>query len=204
MNKELSAAKSGLLRRAASLVKTITKLRSNAPLKPVWGGLPPSTKSGFASRAVVKGTAEELAIQKLREPLSSFLKDAERFVNDYGSPDQRQGFENNGLVRVAYHGGYPERGRYSKQNCLADLGSLKILVWSIPFGLDSSLRKSQQTRRSLAEKLHAARDAAEQTQEQAANEIGVDVKAFGEYERGERSPRANRKKLIGYIDRHLR
>src|SRR5258707_15095306 len=109
MNKELSGAKTGLLRRAASLVKTITKLRPNRPLKPVWGGLPPSTKRGFASRVVVKGTAEEVAIQKLREPLSSFLKDVERFVNDYGSTDQGERFGNNGLVQTAFHGGYSER-----------------------------------------------------------------------------------------------
>jgi len=78
------------------------------------------------------------------------------------------------------------------------------VVQSISFGLDSSLKGSQQTGRLLAEKLHADRDAAEQTQQEAANEISIDGKACGEYERGDRCPGANRKQLVGYIDRHVR
>jgi DNA-binding XRE family transcriptional regulator len=171
-------------------------MQTRHPLQPVWGGLA-SFIPGVGSVEPPEATEEEKEIQMLREPLSQWLRDAERFVNDRGMAAELQRFRDNGLVRVALHGGYPRRRGYAKQDCIADLHSLIALLKGMR---EEEHRKE---RSALAEQLHAAREAAGQSQETAAAEIGIDSKAYAQYERGERQPRRNRLDVMAYIGRHL-
>jgi hypothetical protein len=72
------------------------------PLKPVFGGLPRADEHGRIVDEPASYDEEERQIVALRGPLSQFLKDAKRFVTDFGTPSQKQRFSENTLVEVAF------------------------------------------------------------------------------------------------------
>lgn len=177
--------------------KSIAKMKAASPLKPLWGGLPSFGPDGQTVEPP-SATEEEKEIHAVRTRVFQFLKEVQRFVNDYETVEQKAQFEDNGLVRVARFGSYLDRYHYSKQDCMADLRSLLHLL---PRHDVAAPRTGSKT---LAAELKKSREAAGQTQEQAAAEITIDVKAYGEYERDERRPRKNLEKLEAYIKRHSR
>ena len=71
---------------------------------------------------------EERQMVARREPLSQFLKDAKRFVTDFGTPSQKRRFPENTLAEVAFLNRPPGRRGYLKADCLADSRSLQRLV----------------------------------------------------------------------------
>src|SRR5713101_2175030 len=192
-----------LLGQAESVIKLIEDMDTPYPLKPVLGFWPDLPSGARPSPERLKTMEEERALYAIREPLTRFLLDTKRNVNDSGTPDQKQRFQENGLVRVAFEGGHAQRSRYVKADCLEDLRSLKALLKRI--GATGGLREPriQAGRVPLAVKLQSARASAGQTQEQAADEIQIDVKAYNQYERGARVPRSgNLSRLMNYIKKH--
>jgi DNA-binding XRE family transcriptional regulator len=180
-------AKQTLIRKGNSLVKRIDGMESDRPLQPVWPGLPPDEPAP---------TQDEKEIAELRPHLSAWLKDVERHVNFHGTANERDAFVRNGLVQVGFHGNPAGRRSYPKADCLADLQYLiallkQVRVLNTPTGVGE-----------LAERLAAARNFAGHTQAEAADEIGIDQKAYGEYELGRRSPHKNLEKLTRYIEHH--
>ncbi|HYL92979.1 MAG TPA: helix-turn-helix transcriptional regulator [Alphaproteobacteria bacterium] len=193
--KREGSEKSRLLREGKSLLTSITSMSALYPLRPVWPGLA-SFVPNWGIAEPPEASDEEKEIDALHEPLTQFLKDLQRFANDCGTPEEKGRFRDNGLVVVAFQGGKTERSRYAKQDCLADLGSLMALVRGM--GCD----EHPKSRSELATGLRAARRAAGHSQQKAAGEIDIDVKAFPQYEQGKREPRKNRAKLMTYIRKY--
>lgn len=192
-----------LRKEAARLLRLVEQMTAAFPLAPIWPGLA-AAKSDHTIGDPPAPTGEDREIYALRGPLSQFLKDADRFVNDQGTTSQRERFRGNALVQVAFRGRQQERRRYPKADCVADLRSLGKLFGEVGKS-EASSRIAIPTRRgSLSEKFRAAREAAGHNQEQAAAEIGIDAKALSQYERGVRTPRKNRDLLKTYISRHAR
>jgi DNA-binding XRE family transcriptional regulator len=192
-----------LRQEAARLLRLVERMTTAFPLAPVWPGLA-EAKSDHSFGDPPAPTGEDREIGALRGPLSQFLKDADRFVNDHGTTTQRERFWGNGLVHVAFHGRHHQRRRYPKADCVADLRSLGRLIGEVG-KIEASGRAVIQARReSLGVKVRAARAAAGHTQEEAAAEMGIDAKALSQYERGVRTPRKNRDRLKTYIGRHPR
>ena len=117
-----------LLRAAGALLKSISGMTAQYPLKPVFGGLPRADQQSRIIDEPASYDEEERHIVALREPLSQFLKDAKRFVTDLGTARQKQRFSENTLVEVSFFNGPPGRRGYSKTDCLADLRSLQHLL----------------------------------------------------------------------------
>jgi len=110
----------------------ISKMKSEYPLKPVWGGLPRADQAGrIVDEPPVYDEAER-EILALREPLSGVLKDTKRLTADVGTPDQMERFRGNGLVQVAFDNGPPGRRGYTKAECVADLQSILELLQTLP------------------------------------------------------------------------
>jgi DNA-binding XRE family transcriptional regulator len=170
-----------LVREAERLVRVVTDMTSDYPLRPVFGGLP-SFVSGIG-RFEPTSSAEEHQIFALREPLTHFLKAAERHFNNCATSSERARFQENGLVKVAFQGHHAERRQYHKSDCIADLRSTIALLRGMGAG------EQGKKRISLAEQLRTTRESAGHSQEEAAGRIGIDPKAYGEYERGVRQPR---------------
>jgi DNA-binding XRE family transcriptional regulator len=192
-----------LRKEAARLLRLVERMTAAFPLAPIWPGLA-AAKADHTIGDPPAPTAEDKEIDALRGPLSEFLKDADRFVNDHGTTTQRERFRGNALVHVAFYGRHHERRRYPKADCVADLRSLGRLFGEVGKSETSGRTAKQARRGSLSERFRAAREAAGHTQEQAAAEIGIDAKALSQYERGVRTPRRNRDLLKTYISRHPR
>jgi len=126
------AAHRQLVRRFGSLIKQISPMEAEHPLKPVWAGLPRADSNHCAVDEPPQYSHEELEVLALRKPLSELLKDAKRYVTDFGTQEHRERFSANALVEIAYFG-HPGRRGYSKKDCLADLRSLKILLEEVSF-----------------------------------------------------------------------
>lgn len=109
----------------------ISIMKSEYPLKPVWGGLPRADQEGRSVDEPPVCDEAERQILALREPLSCFLKDTKRFVADFGTSEQKQRFRENTLVEVAFVNGPLGRRGYSKTDCVADLRSIQNLLQEI-------------------------------------------------------------------------
>jgi hypothetical protein len=121
-----------LIQRVKALITTISSMKSDYPLKPVWGGLPRGDQEGrIVDEPPVYDEAEQQMLA-LREPLSCFLKDTKRFLADFGTSEQQQRFRDNALVAVAFVNGPPGRRGYSKTDCVADLRSIQNLLQDVP------------------------------------------------------------------------
>ena len=192
-----------LRREAARLLSLVERMTAAFPLVPVWPGLA-EAKSDHTIGDPPAATGQDKEIGALRGPLSQFLIDADRFVNDHGTTAQRERFRGNVLVHVAFYGRHHERRRYPKAECVADLRCLGRLFGEVGKSEASGRPAIQPRRDPLGEKLRTAREAARHNQEQAAAEIGIDAKAMSQYERGVRTPRKNRDLLRTYIIRHSR
>jgi hypothetical protein len=170
----------------------IADMISDYPLRPVFPGLPSFVSS--VGKFEPKSSLEDRQIYALREPLARFLKAAERHFADRATSSERESFQENGLVKVAFQGHNTERRHYHKSDCIADLKGITVLLRGIGAG------EQRKNRRSLSEDLRKARESGGQSQEEAAAKIGVDPKTYGQYERGVRQPRGgNRAKLMSYI-----
>ena len=121
-----------LVQRVKALITTISSMKSEHPLKPVWGGLPRGDQDGrIVDEPPVYDEAER-EILALREPLSGVLKDAKRLIADIGTSDQMGRFRANALVEVAFYNGAPGRRGYTKAECVADLQSILKLLQTLP------------------------------------------------------------------------
>jgi hypothetical protein len=122
-----------LARRLGGLIKQLTMMKAEHPLKPVWGGLPRADSEHRVIDEPPQYDDEELEVLALREPLSEFLRDAKRYLTDFGTRRQNERFRENTLVEIAYFG-HPGRRGLSKKDCLADLRSLQMLLEGVSVG----------------------------------------------------------------------
>jgi hypothetical protein len=139
------------------------------------------------AQSIERQRADELACRRWRGRIDDFLIDSRRFVNDYGSPEHRQRFENNILVAFAASGDDLSRERYRTSWCLRDLESLKILLKRIGRGNGRS-RPTRRKKSRLASELYNARRARGQKQKEAAHEMGMTQSVYSLYETGTRKP----------------
>jgi hypothetical protein len=123
-----------LSRTAGALPRTISGMAAPCPLKPVFGGLPRADEHGRITDEPASCDEEERQIVALREPLSQFLKDARRFVTDFGTRSRKRRFSKNTLVEAALLSRPPGRRGYLKADCLAGLRSLQRLVEELAHG----------------------------------------------------------------------
>src|SRR5882762_8124973 len=100
---------SKLLGQAESVIKLIEDKDTPYPLKPVLGSWPDLPSGARPSPERLKTMEEERAIYAIREPLTRFLLDTKRNVNDSGTPDQKQRFQENGLAASAELSGVGSR-----------------------------------------------------------------------------------------------
>lgn len=121
-----------LTQRVRALISSVSGMKSEYPLKPVWGGLPRGDQDGRIVDEPPVYEEAEREILALREPLSGMLKDTKRLIADVGMPDQMKRFRANMLVQVAFDNGAPGRRGYTKVECVADLQSILKLVQTLP------------------------------------------------------------------------
>jgi hypothetical protein len=128
----------------------------------------------------------ERACRDWRGRIHALLVDCWRFVNDYGNPDQRLGFESNMLVALMTSGNALSREIYQTTQCLRDFESLIILLTRI----GRVGRRSPPTRRKsrLASDLLKARTALGHSQVEAAEVIGTTQSEYSLYETAQRKP----------------
>jgi len=161
-----------LLRQAGALIKKISEMESEFPLKTVWGGLPRGDEAGRIIDEPPIYDEEEKQVIALREPLSQFLKDTKRFVINLGTTEQKLRFNENDLVEIAFANGSPGRRGYSKIDCLADLRYILYLLQGFATGADTP-QHNPAKRKSSVIHLQSASDATLSQNDRVTN-IGIE------------------------------
>jgi len=124
MDQQQNSTRDDLLQRLAMLIQVVENLQAPFPLKPIIGDWLVPSGGAVESADLARRFHEESEIEALRGQVIEFLEEFDRYLNDYGTNEDRKRFQGNVLVTIDQ----AERGTYRKKSFLVDLNSLKLLL----------------------------------------------------------------------------
>ena len=124
MNQPQNFTRDDLRQRIAMLIQVVENMQAPFPLKPITGEWLAPSGNTVENGELARRRHEESEIEALRGQVIEFLEEFDRYLNDYGTNDDKKCFHENALVTIDQ----AERGTYRKKSLVADLNSLKLLL----------------------------------------------------------------------------